>query len=123
MTMLLVAALPVLAAAQENAFRSNWQPHLQAATADEAVNVTRPTHCKLAVVGAGWGGAYLAWRLAVDTTTVNASDVCVFEANGRVGGRIFSVHARFSATRTRGAAERTCDTVGSSPLAARTTGP
>jgi len=90
--MLLVAALPVLAAAQENAFRTNWQPHLQAATADEAVNVTRPTHCKLAVVGAGWGGAYLAWRLAVDTTTVNASDVCVFEANGRVGGRIFSVH-------------------------------
>ena len=44
-----------------------------------------------AVVGAGWGGSYLAWRLSVDTQTVNASGVCVFEGNGRVGGRIFSV--------------------------------
>jgi hypothetical protein len=51
-----------------------------------------PSHCDLAVVGAGWGGAYLAYRLAVDTKTVDASKVCVFEANGRVGGRIFSVH-------------------------------
>ena len=46
---------------------------------------------RLAVVGAGWGGAYIAWRMAVDTKALNATDVCVFEANGRVGGRIYSV--------------------------------
>ena len=51
-----------------------------------------PDVCELAVVGAGWGGAYFAWRLAVDTDTYSPSDVCVFEANGRVGGRIYSVH-------------------------------
>ena len=33
-----------------------------------------------------------AWRMAVDTNTVNASEVCVFEANGRVGGRVYSIH-------------------------------
>ena len=47
---------------------------------------------QLAVVGAGWGGAYFAWRLAVDTATVPANETCVFEANGRVGGRIYSIH-------------------------------
>lgn len=50
-----------------------------------------PTHCELAVVGAGWGGVYAAWRLAIDTKTISARGVCVFEANGRVGGRVFSV--------------------------------
>jgi protoporphyrinogen oxidase len=47
--------------------------------------------CELAVVGAGWGGVYAAWRLAIDTKTIPARGVCVFEANGRVGGRVFSV--------------------------------
>ena len=48
--------------------------------------------CELAVIGAGWGGVYFAWRLAVDAKLMNASSVCVFEANGRAGGRIFSIH-------------------------------
>jgi len=71
-------------------FQSRWNG-LDAAAAPSAGG-RFPSHCDLAVVGAGWGGAYLAWRLSVDTQTVNASSVCVFEANGRVGGRIFSVH-------------------------------
>ena len=76
-------------------FRTKWQPDLQTTMADAALdaeNIEYPSHCSLAVVGAGWGGAYLAWRMAVDTNTVNASEVCVFEANGRVGGRIYSIH-------------------------------
>ena len=43
--------------------------------------------CRVAVVGAGYGGAYFAWRLCVDSATYACSEVCVFEANERVGGR------------------------------------
>eukprot|EP01059_Diplonema_ambulator_P000996 TRINITY_DN1076_c0_g3_i1.p1 TRINITY_DN1076_c0_g3~~TRINITY_DN1076_c0_g3_i1.p1 ORF type:complete len:475 (+),score=177.95 TRINITY_DN1076_c0_g3_i1:50-1474(+) len=59
---------------------------LAAATATEI-----PESCKVSVVGAGWGGVYFAWRLAVDTRRYKASDVCVFEANDRVGGRVYTV--------------------------------
>ena len=45
--------------------------------------------CALAVVGAGAGGLYAAWRL-VEAGTYAASDVCVFEATERVGGRTCS---------------------------------
>eukprot|EP00966_Prymnesium_polylepis_P257462 5947812-Prymnesium_polylepis.1 len=73
-------------------FETRWQPERRAALATEGLHKqTFPAHCDLAVVGGGWGGAYLAWRLAVDTQTVDASKVCVFEGNGRAGGRIFSV--------------------------------
>lgn len=67
--------------------------HADGSRADEAsVETEMPTSCDLAVVGAGWGGAYLAWRMAIDDgSLVNASGVCVFEANSRVGGRIYSV--------------------------------
>lgn len=47
--------------------------------------------CEVAIVGGGIGGAYTAWRLAVDTKTVRPSKVCLFEASDRFGGRIFSV--------------------------------
>ena len=81
------------AAATASSYSTRWRPELNAAVADAALpNATFPSHCALAVVGAGWGGAYLAWRLSVDTNTFNASDVCIFEANGRVGGRIYSIH-------------------------------
>lgn len=50
------------------------------------------SQCKVAVVGAGWSGAYFGWRLAVDSGAVNASSMCVFESYGRVGGRIDSIH-------------------------------
>ena len=42
--------------------------------------------CIHVVVGSGYGGVYAAWRL-VDAGVWNASDICFFEAEGRVGGR------------------------------------
>lgn len=78
------------------AFQTRWQPSLRMGAADATQTTTKnntlPSHCSLAVVGAGWGGVYAAWRLAVDTKTIDASKVCVFEANGRVGGRVYSLH-------------------------------
>ena len=46
--------------------------------------------CSIAVVGAGTGGLYTAMRI-VDEGKYNASDICVFEATERVGGRIYSL--------------------------------
>jgi hypothetical protein len=51
---------------------------------------TAPTHCSLTVVGGGWGGAYFAYRMCVDTETIACENVCVFEANQRFGGRAYS---------------------------------
>ena len=50
-----------------------------------------PSHCELAVVGAGWGGVYFAWRLGIELMAIDPSNICVFEVNGRLGGRIYSV--------------------------------
>lgn len=54
-----------------------------------------PAHCKVVIVGGGIGGAYTAWRLAVDAVTGGATaaapTVCVFEAAARAGGRIRTV--------------------------------
>ena len=93
--MAVMLQLPSLlgATGADEEFRSRWRPDLGFAVADAtALPDALPAHCRLAVVGAGWGGAYFAWRMAVDTKTVDAKDVCVFEANGRVGGRIYSIH-------------------------------
>ena len=46
--------------------------------------------CKLAIVGAGTGGLYSAMRL-LDEGVYNGSDICVFEATERVGGRLYSL--------------------------------
>lgn len=46
--------------------------------------------CSVAIVGAGTGGLYTAMRL-VDEKKVSASDVCIFEATERVGGRLYSL--------------------------------
>jgi len=73
-------------------FRTAWRPEHGKAMAEAALQKSAmPKHCELGVVGAGWGGAYVAWRLAVDTTTISPDKVCVFEANGRVGGRVYSI--------------------------------
>jgi hypothetical protein len=46
--------------------------------------------CKIAVIGAGTGGLYTAMRL-VEEGKVAGSDVCIFEATDRVGGRLYSL--------------------------------
>ena len=46
--------------------------------------------CKLAVVGAGTGGLYTAYRL-LDEGVFDGSDICIFEATDRVGGRLYSL--------------------------------
>jgi hypothetical protein len=46
--------------------------------------------CQLAVVGAGTGGLYTAYRL-LEEGVFDGSDVCVFEATDRVGGRLYSL--------------------------------
>jgi len=55
-------------------------------TADEGGDM----HCGLTVVGGGWGGAYFAYRMCIDTDTISCEEVCVFEANERFGGRAYS---------------------------------
>jgi len=45
-------------------------------------------HCGLAIVGAGPGGVYTAWRLLKEQPRRR---VCLFEMRNRVGGRIWSV--------------------------------
>jgi hypothetical protein len=56
------------------------------ALADEADAM----HCSVTVVGGGWGGAYFAYRMCVDSEAVPCEEVCVFEANQRFGGRAYS---------------------------------
>jgi len=57
-----------------------------AAEADAA-----PVDCKVTIIGGGIGGAYTAWRLAVDAKVEAGRDVCLFEAKERFGGRILTV--------------------------------
>jgi hypothetical protein len=52
-----------------------------------------PAHCAWVSVGGGWAGIYSAWRVAVDAKTVSPSEVCVFEASERLGGRTFTVRS------------------------------
>jgi hypothetical protein len=49
--------------------------------------------CAVAIVGAGPGGAYLAWRLATDVgpDAIEPASVCVFERTARLGGRVYSL--------------------------------
>lgn len=89
---ILTAVVGASAASPAARFRAEWRGGRAGAPAAAAARPL-PAHCGLAVVGAGWGGVYFAWRAAVDSGAVAAAgDVCVFEANGRVGGRVFSVH-------------------------------
>ena len=65
-------------------WRSSVQPSRHAA------RLRLRSLCRLVRAGAGPGGLYTALRL-VDTGTVAASDICIFEMSGRVGGRIYSL--------------------------------
>ena len=48
--------------------------------------------CQVVVAGAGIGGAYVAYRLTVDTNTYPAESVCIFEAYPQAGGRMLTVN-------------------------------
>lgn len=61
------------------------------AAAASAAAVAAIDDCEVAIIGGGIGGAYTAWRLAVDAAVVPAASVCLFEASDRFGGRIYSV--------------------------------
>lgn len=51
-----------------------------------------PLSCEVAVVGAGPGGAYLAWRLSQAASSGGVGkQVCLFEMAHRVGGRVHSL--------------------------------
>lgn len=52
--------------------------------------------CDVAVVGAGIGGLYAAWRLATagGKAGVRPHRVCVFEATARTGGRILTLRGK-----------------------------
>lgn len=47
--------------------------------------------CDISIVGAGIGGLYTAWRLAVDSGKYKGSRICIFEAKNRIGGRWLTV--------------------------------
>ena len=94
MTSRALTLLAMAAGAASSRLGAKWRPEQCAALADAALlddadDEVGP-RCDLAVVGTGWAGAYFAWRLGVDAAAVDAARICVFEANGRVGGRIFS---------------------------------
>lgn len=61
--------------------------------ASAAPDSETPTSCAVAVVGGGWAGIYAAWRLVVDEKRFNGSEVCMFEASGRIGGRTYTLFA------------------------------
>jgi len=64
-----------------------WHAALAAALATATVqSVEAAPPCDLAIVGAGAGGAYAAWRAAA-----SGRKVCVFERSMRPGGRIHSL--------------------------------
>lgn len=89
--------------------RRSMQPLLAACAATSLVALLVRTAdaknatlaCDVSVVGAGWAGAYLAWRLSADVSGFKDSvheagaagvrAVCLFEAYRRPGGRTYSV--------------------------------
>lgn len=52
--------------------------------------LSQVSDCDSVVVGGGWSGVYAAYRLAA-ASPEKASDVCLFEASHRLGGRTLSV--------------------------------
>ena len=55
---ILLVLATATAAAPDGAFRTRWDGR-RAVAVESLANTALPTHCDLAVVGAGWGGAYL----------------------------------------------------------------
>jgi len=83
-------ALPAAAAAAAAVAAGAGAPR-GAAAVKRVTTSPPPAHCKVVIVGGGIGGAYAAWRMAVDSGKVEGEDVCLFEASDRFGGRIRTV--------------------------------
>lgn len=60
-------------------------------TCDNSNYGPAPKSCHFTIVGGGWAGIYAAWRLVVDERHFNGSDVCLFEASDRFGGRTYTI--------------------------------
>jgi monoamine oxidase len=45
---------------------------------------------KIVIVGAGVSGLYAAWRLCIDTQTVDPNDIIILEQSNRTGGRLYT---------------------------------
>eukprot|EP00747_Dinoflagellata_sp_TGD_P120913 gnl/TRDRNA2_/TRDRNA2_173347_c0_seq5.p1 gnl/TRDRNA2_/TRDRNA2_173347_c0~~gnl/TRDRNA2_/TRDRNA2_173347_c0_seq5.p1 ORF type:complete len:314 (+),score=38.36 gnl/TRDRNA2_/TRDRNA2_173347_c0_seq5:41-982(+) len=71
-----------------------WQLLLVLCSAAASNVPVTPQSCQFAVVGGGWAGIYAAWRIVVDERLVNGSDVCLFEASERFGGRTYTLFAK-----------------------------
>jgi monoamine oxidase len=54
---------------------------------------TNYTGCDITIAGGGAGGMYSAWRLVKDVG-VSGSTICIFEADTRLGGRIYSIRGQ-----------------------------
>ena len=73
--------------------KTQWRGNTrQPSNLDSDVVKTVPSTCELAVVGAGWGGVYFGWRLGIELLAIDPANICFFEVNGRLGGRIYSVY-------------------------------
>jgi monoamine oxidase len=48
------------------------------------------TSKKVVIVGAGVSGLYAAWRLCVDTPTLDPADIVILEQSNRTGGRLYT---------------------------------
>jgi len=59
---------------------------------------TNYTGCETTIVGGGAGGLYTAFRLVEDVGQPAAS-ICIFEADSRIGGRIWSLRNQVCHTR------------------------
>mmetsp|Transcript_24075 Transcript_24075/g.44702 ORF Transcript_24075/g.44702 Transcript_24075/m.44702 type:complete len:486 (-) Transcript_24075:222-1679(-) len=72
--------------------KTRWRGNgRQPSNLDSDLAKSLPSHCELAIVGTGWGGVYFGWRLGIELLAMDPANICFFEANGRLGGRIYSV--------------------------------
>ena len=63
------------------------------------IGTTSINNCDFSIVGGGIGGLYSAWRL-INSSTVKANKLCIFEKESRVGGRIYSLRNEFPYMKT-----------------------
>lgn len=67
-----------------------WPPYIAPPSAPISVPGSTYADCETSIGGAGTGGLYTAWRMVFDAG-YNGSKICIFEADTRLGGRIYSL--------------------------------